>query len=438
MGPFAQYLGGSLMHLRPPRRIHGRQRLRGQSMVEFALVIPVLLLLTLVAIDFGRVFLGWVNLQQMTRIAAAYASEHASSFAVPGHPDRTAYQTRVRNDARAINCTLPNPLPEPVIGSGTALGAPVTVSLSCQFSLVTPIISNILGGTILTSASTTYPVREGAVAVVPGGGAPIVQPPTAAFIATPQSGWSPLTVTFTDTSLGAPSSWTWDFSVGASTGSGTGSVTPGTALARGPHAATYTCAGAPGDSCTFSVSLQVANPGGADSTTRANLITVTVPPPTGPVADFTATPGSGVEPLNVTFQFNDIRGGTVTYTSYQWDFTNDGTFDANGQNTAYTYTSDGTYTVRLRVTDSTGATNEISKVAVIVTDRVCVVPDFANVNRNQAQSRWSAAGFTTTVTTLPSGSGNGNGNYQINYQSIVGGTINPQPNGCASTITVGP
>ena len=39
-----------------------RKRTRGQSVVEFALVVPVLLLLLLIAIDFGRVFLGWVAL----------------------------------------------------------------------------------------------------------------------------------------------------------------------------------------------------------------------------------------------------------------------------------------------------------------------------------------------------------------------------------------
>src|SRR4026209_236696 len=95
-----------------------RKRTRGQSLVEFALVAPVLLLLMLVAIDFGRVFLGWVNLQQMTRIAAGYASDHASAWGVPGDAtERARYQTKVTNDAKLINCDLPTPLPEPVIAA---------------------------------------------------------------------------------------------------------------------------------------------------------------------------------------------------------------------------------------------------------------------------------------------------------------------------------
>ena len=47
---------------------NGRRRRRGQSLVEFAIVLPILLFLTLVALDFGRVYLGWINLQSMSRI----------------------------------------------------------------------------------------------------------------------------------------------------------------------------------------------------------------------------------------------------------------------------------------------------------------------------------------------------------------------------------
>ena len=55
----------------PPARA---PRTRGQSLVEFALVIPILLFLTLIALDFGRVYLGYINLQNMARIAANFAA----------------------------------------------------------------------------------------------------------------------------------------------------------------------------------------------------------------------------------------------------------------------------------------------------------------------------------------------------------------------------
>ena len=43
---------------------------RGQAMVEFALVLPLLALLLVVAIDFGRVFFGWVSLTNAARVGA--------------------------------------------------------------------------------------------------------------------------------------------------------------------------------------------------------------------------------------------------------------------------------------------------------------------------------------------------------------------------------
>ena len=59
----------------PSRRKAGQhnQRSRGQSLVEFALVLPMILLLMLIAIDFGRVFLGWVALNNSARVAANFA-----------------------------------------------------------------------------------------------------------------------------------------------------------------------------------------------------------------------------------------------------------------------------------------------------------------------------------------------------------------------------
>lgn len=429
------------MRLLFPSRRRVRRHSRGQSLVEFTLILPVLLVLMLITIDFGRVSLGWVNLQQMTRIAANDAANHASAWGTPGDAaERTRYQKKVLNDAQQINCSLPDvqsdgtpDIPPPQI-SGTTLGSHVRVAIDCEFSILTPIISNIVGGTILVSAETIYPVKEGIVATVPGGGSPIVAPPEADFVGSPQTGWAPLDVTFIDLSKGGPAAWTWDFSVGA-TGSGTSS--PSTSLTQGSHTVTYDCPGVPGDRCMFGVSLKVSNKGGSDSLSRPGYITVEVPPDTGPIAEFAGTPRTGVKPLTVGFQFVDLRATAVTYTLFEWDLDGNGSFEATGQTTSHTYSAEGSYTVSLRVTDDSGGANPantLTKVGYInVLRKICTVPDFANVKKNNAQSRWSAAGFSTQVLF-----GSGKGNYNISTQTIVGGTIDPQPNGCDSNITVGP
>lgn len=49
---------------------HIRKRSRGQSLVEFALILPILMTLTGAAIDVARVYGGWVALEGASRDAA--------------------------------------------------------------------------------------------------------------------------------------------------------------------------------------------------------------------------------------------------------------------------------------------------------------------------------------------------------------------------------
>ena len=75
-----------------------------------------------------------------------------------------------------------------------------------------------------------------------------------------------------------------------------------------------------------------------------------------PTAVISATPTSGPAPLTVAF---DASGSTHPnpgeVLTYDWDLNGDGTFgDAAGAKTSWTYSTRGTYTARVRVTDSHG------------------------------------------------------------------------------------
>src|SRR4051812_4627090 len=101
-----------------------RDRARGQSLVEFALFVPVLLLIVLAAIDFGRVFVGWIGVNQMVRIAASYAATHPNDWPPPA-PLRnpTGYdQIFDISHEHQLNCTLVRPIPVPVFGSPKEVG----------------------------------------------------------------------------------------------------------------------------------------------------------------------------------------------------------------------------------------------------------------------------------------------------------------------------
>ncbi len=168
--------------------------------------------------------------------------------------------------------------------------------------------------------------------------APPPAPPVANFSGTPRSGNAPLSVQFTDTSSGSPTSWAWDFN--------NDGVIDNTS--RNPM---YTYPN-PG---TYSVNLTVTNAGGSDSELKTNYITVLTPPPAPPVANFTGTPRSGNAPLSV--QFTDTSSGSPT--SWAWDFNNDGVIDNTSRNPSYTYPNPGTYSVNLTVTNAGGSDSEL-------------------------------------------------------------------------------
>lgn len=143
------------------------RRAIGQSMAEFALTVPMVLLMVLFGLDFGRVFLGWVSLNQATREAANFAAMNPTAWTVPY--DLTAqaeYNRLVATETAQLNCDLAT-VPAPVFSSGTSIAAPATVTLTCDFPLITPIISVILGDSIPVTASSAFPIRAGTIEGVP-------------------------------------------------------------------------------------------------------------------------------------------------------------------------------------------------------------------------------------------------------------------------------
>jgi hypothetical protein len=153
-------------------RVGRRLRLdpRGQGLVEFAISFPVVMLMILFGVDFGRVFLGWVTLTNAVREAANFAAINPSAWDLPGSPNARAEFARLINAESAdINCTLPATLPDPSFPNGKELGSPAIVAITCEFSLITPIIGNLLGNPLDVSASASFPIRSGAIDGTPIG-----------------------------------------------------------------------------------------------------------------------------------------------------------------------------------------------------------------------------------------------------------------------------
>jgi PKD repeat protein len=163
-------------------------------------------------------------------------------------------------------------------------------------------------------------------------------PPLADFIANPNMGLKPLTVSFASTSTGAITSYLWDF------GDGTGAN-----VANPVHI--YNNAG------VYTVRLTVNGPGGSDTSTQFGCIGVDEPPP---VAGIAASPTSGVQPLTVTF----TSTSTGAISDYYWDF-GDGTY-STAPNVSHIYGYAGTYTAGLWVSGPGGSDSAAMTITVNV------------------------------------------------------------------------
>jgi len=217
--------------------------------------------------------------------------------------------------------------------------------------------SNAWLGYYLAEQGTYYQSIGGDHEVVVSGA------PVANFSAEPTSGCAPLTVLFTDSSTGNPTSWSWDFPGGS----------PPNATGQGPHTVTYSSVG------TYTVSLTVSNECGNDTESKLNYITVRP----APVADFSRAPASGNAPLTVTF--TDKSTGEIDF--WTWDFPGGSPSNASTQGPhTVTYSSAGTYTASLNVTNECGSDTATASITAVLP-----VTPVHNLNTGESFSTIQAA-----------------------------------------------
>lgn len=110
---------------------------------------------------------------------------------------------------------------------------------------------------------------------------------------------------------------------------------------------------------TFEILLKVTDEKGEEG--EATL-SITVGAPKGtPKAVISTTPSSGDDsslegsvPFQVVFDASGSTDSDDNIVDYEWDFENDGNVDTAGKTVNYSYNEEGTYTVKLMVTDADG------------------------------------------------------------------------------------
>jgi len=195
--------------------------------------------------------------------------------------------------------------------------------------------------------------------------------PNADFSTDVTSGDAPLKVQFTDESSGYPSKWKWTFGDGS------------TSTEQNPSHE-YD------DQGKFTVTLKVTNGEGIDTVEETDYITVGGKP----VAAFVASATSGTAPLAVTFTDKSTNDPSGWY----WTF-GDGT-TSSSQNPSHTYTTSGTYTVTLKVTNDIGS-NTITKSSLITIAPKTTIPTTVKTTVKTTVPTTRATVATTATTVAP-------------------------------------
>lgn len=120
---------------------HDRER--GQSLVEFALVLPVFLLLIFGLIDLGRAVYVSNSLAEAARDGARYGSVQARAY---DDASRDGVEDWIRNRLQAVpdptitaECTASTP------SFGCTVNDILVVTIQSEVEMITPIIGQIVG-----------------------------------------------------------------------------------------------------------------------------------------------------------------------------------------------------------------------------------------------------------------------------------------------------
>lgn len=110
-------------------RRYGIRAIEGQGVVEFALVLPLMLVLLVAIFDLGRIYTTMLAVESAAREAADWGAYSASRWDTP-------VQTELDMQARA--CTASSNLPEYAGGGGTCTNPHFSYTLLMNGSPATP------------------------------------------------------------------------------------------------------------------------------------------------------------------------------------------------------------------------------------------------------------------------------------------------------------
>ena len=141
----------------------GRRRSRGQSLAEFALVIPIVILALMGLFDLGRAVFAYNSITNASREATRLAIVNQDFNAIQQRAfEQAPLAEQVANDSVEVFFSEPGSAIDAgdcdanpnVGGSQMGIGCLATVRYTSQFEAITPIIGGLVGAIDLVAESS--------------------------------------------------------------------------------------------------------------------------------------------------------------------------------------------------------------------------------------------------------------------------------------------
>ena len=140
-------------------RFNRRDRSLGQSLVEFALILPILLILLFGILDFGRAIFAYNSVSNAARSGARVAIVNQDIGDITAAVEEEAFglgEVAVTFDPNAES--LPD-CPQSNAECCPAIGCVIEVAVSTEYIPATPIFSHLVGS-ITVSSESQMPIER--------------------------------------------------------------------------------------------------------------------------------------------------------------------------------------------------------------------------------------------------------------------------------------
>jgi len=139
---------------------------RGQSLIEFALMMVVLLIMLMGTLDVGRMYFAYVAIHNAAGEGALYAAinprcVHAGDGPECADPDNAAYRAAHERSAGGVDWERISVEAAPADRSNLLEGQPITITVRYEYSILTPFISPLVqGGKLMLTAHAVQNVID--------------------------------------------------------------------------------------------------------------------------------------------------------------------------------------------------------------------------------------------------------------------------------------